>query len=125
MFKRLKRRRDQIIEEIRQIVRMRRGGISTQHYTKINRSGEKVRQGPYYVLQGWRKGRHYSQRIRAEEIPATQEAIEGYERFKKLSEEFVEITEQMTQQDFREARGKKKPRKSRPSATGKPKRSSK
>jgi hypothetical protein len=48
----------------------------------------------------------------------------GFERFKQLSEEFIDLTEQLTEEQLHELRAKKKPRKSTKNVTAKPKRSS-
>lgn len=89
------RRREEILEEMRQISRMRQGGVSEQHYTLGEGQGER-RQGPYYVLQGWRAGQHWSTRIGREEVKQVRNDVNGYERFQALCQEFVELTEKAT-----------------------------
>jgi len=123
MFEALKRRREQVLDEIRSIVRMRRGKLSTQYFTKTNRKGERVRQGPYYLLQGWLRGKHVSERIPEDEVARARDDIKGLERFKTLSAEFVELTEQLTCKADA-AGSKKKPRRYRKGVIEKPRHSS-
>lgn len=123
MFESLKRRRDQVLDEIRSIVRMRRGKLSTQYFTKTNRKGERVRQGPYFLLQGWLRGKHVSERVPEEEVSRVQEDIKAFHRFKTLSTEFTELTEQLTCKTDT-ADSKKKPRRYRRGVIVKPRHSS-
>ena len=123
MFESLKRRRDQILEEMRSMVRMRRGRLTTQYFTKNNRKGERVKQGPYYLLQGWLRGKHVSQRIPEEEVERVRGDIEAHERFKTMSAEFVDLTERLTCNMDMTA-SKKKPRNYRRGVIVKPRPSS-
>lgn len=61
------KRREEILEEMRLISRMRQGGLSQQHYT-VGEGKKKRQQGPYYVLQGWRNGQHWSRRVSKEGV---------------------------------------------------------
>lgn len=123
MIEALKRRREQVLEEIRSIVRIRRGKLTAQHFTRINSKGERVKQGPYFLLQGWRNGKHVSERIPEDEVARARGDIKGFERFKTLSAEFAELTEQLTCKADA-ADSKKKPRRYRRGVIEKPKHSS-
>ena len=91
------RRRDEILQEMAKIDRMQRGTLSEQFF-KTKKAGREVIHGPYYVLQQWMNGKHCSQRVPAKEILPVRGAIEGRERFEKLAQEFIEITERLTRE---------------------------
>ncbi len=117
MKKRTQEKRDGILEKMRQIERLRQGTISEQFYG----AGEK-KQGPYYVLQGYDNGKHWSKRVRRDQIDQVRQDIGEGARFKELCHDFAEVTEQATvAQDH--ADSKKNARKRTGHATRKPKRS--
>ena len=84
-------RREKILDEMRQIERMRQGTISEQFYG----TGEN-KQGPYYLLQGYVEGKHWSMRVPRERIEQVREDLRAGVRFKELCQEFAELTEQAT-----------------------------
>lgn len=89
------KRREEILEEMRHISRMRQGGLSQQHY-KVGHGRSARRQGPYHILQGWRGGQHWSTRVSKEDAAQISEDVKAYARFQALCREFIEITEQAT-----------------------------
>lgn len=91
----IEKRREEILEEMRLISRMRQGGLSQQHYT-VGEGKKKRQQGPYYVLQGWRNGQHWSRRVSKEGVNQIREDVKAYERFQALCLEFTELTEEAT-----------------------------
>ncbi len=117
MDKRTRQKRDGILDEMRQIERLRQGTVSEQFYGM----GEN-RQGPYYVLQGYTDGKHWSKRVPRDQIEQVREDLGAGTRFKDLCGEFAEATEQATITDDQPI-SKKNGRKRRRNATGKPKRS--
>ena len=106
-------RRQEILQEMNSLTRMERGKLCVQH----PRAGS-----PFHKLQSWSHGKNQTRYVPAEEVPAIQEALAGHERFQCLAEEFVDLTVAATRRE-READRKKNSRKSKPSGTGKPKRS--
>ena len=114
MDRKAKQKREEILEDIRQINRLRQGTLSEQFYG----TGEK-RQGPYYVLQGYTEGTHWSKRVRKDQIKQVREDLQAGARFTELCQQFVEVTEQATIAEA-EPLGKKKPSKRSRNATGKP-----
>ncbi len=108
-------KRTDILNAMGQIERLRRGTLSEQYYG----DGER-RQGPYYVLQGYSEGKHWSKRIPSEQIEQVQADIEAGANFQDLCRKFAEVTEEATimadQLD-----SKKKPRKRGRNATARPK----
>ena len=107
MDRQTQKKRDGILEEIRKIDRMRQGTLSEQFYG----TGEK-RQGPYYVLQGYDDGKHWSKRVPKDQVDQVRADLSEGGRLKELCQKFADVTEQATiAQDH--ADSKKKPR-SRP-----------
>jgi len=104
-------------EEIQQIDRLRQGTLSEQYYG----AGEK-KQGPYYVQQGYTAGKHWSKRVRRDQVDQVRADINAGVRFKELCQEFADVTEQATIAND-QPDSKKNARKPSRSATGKPKRS--
>jgi len=117
MDRQAERKRDGILDEMRQIERLRQGTISEQFYG----TGEN-KQGPYYVLQGYSEGKHWSTRIARDQSEQVREDLGAGAHFKELCREFVEVTEQATIRADQPASKKKASKRSR-NATGKPKRS--
>ena len=108
--------RDEILEEIRQIDRVRQGTVSEQFYG----TGEK-RQGPYYVLQGYDDGEHWSKRVPRDQIDQVRADLNEGGRLKELCQKFADVTEQAAiTQDHAD---KKNATNQTGNDTGKPKRS--
>ena len=89
------KQREEILEEMRRISRMRQGCVSQQHY-RVGEGKHQRQQGPYYVLQGWQDGQHWSTRVSKGELEQVREDVKAYERFQALCREFTELTEQAT-----------------------------
>ena len=118
----LQQRKAQILQEMAEIDRMQRGRLSEQFFNKT-KEGRETTLGPYYVLQRWSEGRNLCQRVAAQEVASVRSAIEGYERFEKLADEFVEITERLTREAEQDTDAKKNARKFVRRNLRKPKRS--
>ncbi len=116
----LEKRREQVLQKIQAIDRLRRGSLSRQFFKKT-RPGSKTQQGPYYVLQGYIQGQKFSERIPAEQAQEIEPLVANYKRFEELAEEFVTVTDQITRfsQEAPEAK-KNSRRRSAKSASGKP-----
>jgi len=69
-----------ILQQIADIQVMERGKLS------IIKEGSS---GPFYKLQAREKGKNVTRYIPREQAPAVQEAIEGYQRFEALTEEYA------------------------------------
>lgn len=110
-------KRTEILDEMRQLERLRQGTISEQYYG----SGEN-RQGPYYVLQGYSDGKHWSQRIPRDQIEQVRADLEAGAHFKELCQAFAEVTEEATIMADKPL-SKKNARKRSGNATAKAKRS--
>ena len=75
---------------------------------------------PFYKLPSWPQGKNHTRYVPADEVPALQEALANHQRFQDLAEAFVTLTVAQTRQEAAADR-KKNSRRSRPSATAKPK----
>lgn len=85
------KKRDRIINEMQQIDRLRQGTISEQYYG----TGDN-KKGPYYVLQGYTEGKHWSKRIPKDQINQVRKDIKAGIHLKELYQDFADITEQAT-----------------------------
>jgi hypothetical protein len=69
-----------ILQQIADIQSMERGKLS------IIKEGAS---GPFYKLQAREKGKNLTRYVPREQAPAVQEAIEGYQRFEALTQEYA------------------------------------
>jgi hypothetical protein len=116
----LEERREQILQQIRAIDRLRRGSLSRQFFKK-RRAHSKHPQGPYYVLQGYVQGKKFSERVPADQAPQIEPLVANYKRFEELAEEFVAVTDQLTRHSQAAPDAKKNSRpKSARNDSGKP-----
>jgi hypothetical protein len=107
--------RQQILEQLARLDRFRRGQLSEQYYERINARGHKVRQGPYYVWQGWVRGQKRSVRIPADQVEAVRSDLAAYAQFKELCAQLADSTEQATLADGHDTK-KKRRKPTKPSA---------
>ena len=91
MEHRIEQQREGLLQQMRQIERLRQGTLSEQYYG----AGEK-RQGPYYVLQGYAKGKHWSERVSQAQVEQLRADLAAHGRFDELCRAFVKATEQAT-----------------------------
>ena len=110
-------KRDGILDEMRRIERLRQGVISEQFYGK----GEN-RQGPYYILQGYTEGKHWSKRIPRDQIERVRADLAAGAQLKELCREFADITEEATIMEDQPGSKKNTSKRNR-NATARPKRS--
>lgn len=90
----IKKRRQEILDEIISIESLRKGVINEQ-FLKVRHKGKSkpVRRGPYYVLSRNVKGKTKSIRIKKTEVEQVRGDIAAYHRFQKLCDEYAELTE--------------------------------
>jgi len=117
MNRKAEQKRAELIDEMRQIDRLRQGTVSEQYYG----TGEN-RQGPYYVLQGYADGKRWSKRIPRDQVEQVKADLEAGARFKDLCQQFADVTEEATIIEDQPA-SKKNAAKRKRNATAKPKRS--
>jgi hypothetical protein len=102
----LAEQRDQVLNQMRAIDRLRRGTLS-RHFLRRRRDGKTVTHGPYFVLQGYLRGRKFSRHIPAAQAERVAAEVRGYQQFQTLADRFVALTDQMTQQAEATADSKK------------------
>lgn len=76
----------QILKQIAQIPALERGKLTAYHFK--DRPGKT---GPYFKLQAHHQGKNQTQHIKAEDVPAVQAAVAGYQQFQTLVEQYVEL----------------------------------
>jgi len=86
-----------ILQQIAQIQSMERGKLSV-----IKQSAS----GPFYKLQAREHGKNVTRYVPREQVPAVQQAIEGYKQFQALPEQYAD--ELITQTRAAIAAGSKK-----------------
>jgi hypothetical protein len=69
---------EQILLEIQTIETMERGTLC------------KIKGGAYFNHQTWREGRNHVRYVAHGAVPALRDAIAGYRRFRRLTEEYAE-----------------------------------
>jgi hypothetical protein len=120
----LRQQREDVLQQIQAIDRLRRGTLSEQFFVKKTQ-GRTSRQGPYYVLQCYLKGCKCSERIPTDQAQQVKSDVANYQRFQALAEQFVHITEQITRLENGHTDAKKNSsrRKSPTNSSEKPERS--
>jgi hypothetical protein len=100
----LLQQRESILLQMKSIDRLRRGSLSQQFFKA---AGSAVRCGPYYVLQGFFKGKKFSERVPADQTAKVQLEVDNYRRFQALAEALVTLSDQLTRLQDQPADSKK------------------
>lgn len=108
----LESKRQELLDEIGSIDRLRRGQLSEQYIEKPATDGTMKRYGPYYVWQASINGKKRSHRIDREAGDQVREELAAYKRYEKLCDELADVTEQLTCSQ-QSTHSKKKPRRVR------------
>lgn len=95
----LEKKRQEILEEMAAITRMRRGTVNEQYFEVRQKDGSIVRHGPYFLYSRTEKGKSFSKRIGAEEADRYREETEQCRRFKELSTRCVIVCEELAEAD--------------------------
>jgi hypothetical protein len=85
--------RQEILQQMAAITRMRRGTVNEQYFDVRQKDGSVVRHGPYFLYSRTEKGKSFSARISPEEVERYREETENCRRFKELSNRCVVICE--------------------------------
>ena len=101
MSKTLDQKRQAILQQMQTIKRLRRGSFSEQLLYR-KKGSEITTYGPYFVLQGFRQGQKFSERISAEAAAQVAHDVQNYQRFQHLAEQLVEVTDQLTREQIPE-----------------------
>jgi hypothetical protein len=86
------------------IDRLRRGSLSKQFFKA---KADAAPRGPYYVLQGFLRGKKFSQRVPPDQAAQVQHDVDNYRSFQALAEEFVTLSDQLTCLQDQTQNGKK------------------
>ena len=90
----------QLFEQIAQIQRMERGKLSV------------MCEGPdctHFKLQVWENGKNVSRHVSSDQAPVVQEAIDGYHKFKELTEQYAQQVIDQTRAELAASSKKRKP----------------
>jgi hypothetical protein len=115
----LQQQRARILQEMAGIDQMIRGHVSTQSY-RVQRDGQTIIQGPYYVLQRHQDGRNQCQRISDQEVELITSHVLAYKRYVELADRYAALTEQYTWDNQSEVVKKKFRRFWRPTSPKRP-----
>ena len=91
----LQQERSRILDEMAHIDQMIRGHVSEQTF-HVQRGGQTIAQGPYFLLQRREGGKNNCQRVGPGEVETIVAGVQAYARFQKLSQRYAALTEQMT-----------------------------
>lgn len=118
----LLQQRQELLQQMQTIDRLRRGTLSRQFF----QAGPGApKRGPYYVQQGFFRGKKFARRVPAAQAAQIQADVDNHRRFQGLAEQFVTLSEELTELPAQPADSKKNsvPRRSPTSGSGKPPRS--
>ena len=90
-----------ILQDIAQIQRLDRGTLS------VIRQGP---EGPYYNHQCYEEGRNVSRYVPGEQLADLKDALAGYQRFRQLIDQYVELMVEKTRAERQAGSKKKTPR---------------
>jgi hypothetical protein len=95
--KQLDKRRMDILSQMAEIASMRKGAINEQYVPVKHKNGETVKKGPYFVLTKKEPGgKTLTRSIPADKIGFVREEAEKYKLFRRLSDEYIEVCEQLS-----------------------------
>lgn len=63
--------------------------------------------GPFYKIQAREDGKNVTRYVPRDQVPATEQAIEGYKKFQALTEQYAELKIQETRTAIAEGSKKK------------------
>jgi len=93
-----------LLAQMAQIQKMELGKLCS-----YRRAGRSKDSDTYYRLQIWQEGKNHTRHVRPEELPALEEALEGYRRYCRLSEEYVRLVVAKTRTELEQGIKKKIP----------------
>ena len=116
----LRQQRQALLAQMQAIDRLRRGSLSQQFFKSPRRHGSK--RGPYYLLQGFFRGKKFSERVPQDQAAQVEQDVAHYRRFQALAEDYVTVSDQITRLQDASADAKKNssPRRSLTNSSRKP-----
>jgi hypothetical protein len=97
----------QLFQQISQIKHMERGKLT------LMREGPN---GSHYKLQAWEDGRNLSRHVSRDQVSAVEEALEGYRRFRDLTQQYAQSVIEQTRAELATHSKKKSYRRRRKSS---------
>jgi len=93
----LAERRLEIIGEMTGIKSMRKGVLNTKYQKVKRKNGEVVKKGPYYeITKKGAGGRTIARSISAKDAEHIKSEVDNYKRFRQLSDEYIDVCEQLS-----------------------------
>ena len=90
-------KRKAIIDEMADIESMRKGVLNSRYQKVKHKNGEVVEKGPYYELtKKGTGGKTIAQSVSAKDAERIQAEVDNYKRFRQLSDEYVDVCEQIS-----------------------------
>ena len=90
-------KRMEIIGEITKIKSMRKGILNKKHQKVKHKNGDVVVKGPYFELtKKGAGGKTIAKSIPASDAEHVQAEVDNYKRFRQLSEEFIDVCENIS-----------------------------
>jgi hypothetical protein len=116
----LRQKQQGLLQQLQAIDRLRRGSLSQQFFKSPGRPT--TRRGPYYVLQGFFRGKKFSERVPQDQAAQVKLDVDNYRRFQALAEDYVTVSDQITRLQDQSPDSKKNssPRRSPPPSSRKP-----
>ena len=97
----LERQIETIKRELLELGDLRPGSLSKQYNVCGNpnckcKATPPKKHGPYYQLSSTRKGKSRSKFVRKEEIAAVRSQLKNYAKFRKLTERWIDLAEELS-----------------------------
>ena len=89
----IRQRREEILNELAGLERIRRGSVTEQMVRPIGRNGRQYTCGPYTLFSFKRNGRTQSRRLPAAEAERIREQVNAGHRFQELTHELMDLGE--------------------------------
>ncbi|MDR0882451.1 MAG: hypothetical protein LBP55_07900 [Candidatus Adiutrix sp.] len=89
-------RREEICSEIRTIDTMCKGTFNEIYYNSTLKDGSVRKRGPFYNLTMKEKGKTVSRAVPKAEVEKTRQEVANYQLFRRLSDEYIEVCEQIS-----------------------------
>ena len=107
------KKREAVLQQMHAIDRLRRGTLSEQFF-KAKSDGDGAPRGPYFVLQGFLRGKKFSERVPPDQAAQVRQDVANYRSFQALAEEFVTLSDELTCLQDQPQDGKKNSRRRQP-----------
>ena len=107
-FSSLATRRVQICNEIFEIESMRRGNLNEFYYDQKLKNGTVAKRGPFYnITMKGVNGKTVSKSVSKKDVDKIRSEVDNYRRFRELTNEYVDICEEISLHSENEDEAKK------------------